>query len=160
MSMSNHLLSDVAGSYSSRSKSSNNGGSGIPMPLFELFQLIGKSKFKVYQGNNKSNKYEEMTLADLSVRVFEEGNDFRFGLAQAIPVVINELMIRFLWALKSRFVDGIDAGLRSQGQVLRFALHLNFVAWKRLALDKRINRIIIFLFLARRFFVLYRMGNK
>ncbi|NSB14567.1 hypothetical protein [Clostridium beijerinckii] len=85
-------------------------------------------------------------------------------MAQAIPVVINEMSIRLLWAIKSRvysnkswkecipigshpelrrmlltghgvlcLVDGLDAIARSKGQILLFALHLNFVAWKRLA---------------------------
>ncbi|WP_160361176.1 hypothetical protein [Clostridium chromiireducens] len=30
-------------------------------------------------------------------------------------------------------VDGIGAAARSKGQILLFALYLNFVAWKRLA---------------------------
>jgi hypothetical protein len=159
-----HLISDVAGSSTARRNNPEGKGSGIPMPLFELFQLIGAGKFKVYGKNDKANDYNEMTFADLSVKIFEQGYDARFAMAQAIPVAINELMIRFLWAMKARYVDklswaeciptgsnpnlrrtlltghgvlclvdGIDAGLRSDGQILLFALHLNFFAWKRLA---------------------------
>ncbi len=154
-----HLISDLAGSSTSVGR-----GSGIPMPLFELFQLIGKGSFKVHRGNAKSNEHTEMTFADLSVKVFEQGYDLRYAVTQAVPVLINELLIRLLYALKSRYylnkswedslpygnqpelrrilltghgvlclVDSIDATSRSQGQVLLFALHLNFVAWKRLA---------------------------
>lgn len=154
-----HLISDLAGSSSSVGR-----GSGIPMPLFELFQLIGKGSFKVHTNNNLLNDSNEMTFADLSVKVFEQGYDSRFGVTQGIPVIINELSIRLLYALKARYyskkswedslpfgnnpelrrilltghsvlclVDSIDAASRSQGQVLLFALHLNFVAWKRLA---------------------------
>ncbi|OOM78814.1 hypothetical protein [Clostridium sp. BL-8] len=159
-----HLISDVAGSSTGRRNNLDGYGSGIPMPLFELFQLCNKGSFKVYQGNNKSNNPTEISLADLSVKIFENHYDARFGIAQTIPVAINEISIRLLWAIKSRFysnkswgecipigshpdlrrmlltghgvlclVDGIDAIARSKGQILLFALHLNFVAWKRLA---------------------------
>lgn len=159
-----HLISDMAGSASSRRSNPDGYGSGIPMPFFELFQLCNKGNFKIYPGNDKSNNPTEVSLADLSVKIFENRYDARFGMAQAIPVVINEISIRLLWAIKSRFysnkswkecipigshpdlrrmlltghgvlclVDGIDATARSKGQILLFALHLNFVAWKRLA---------------------------
>lgn len=151
-----HLISDVAGSSTTRKKDINRRGTGLPMPLFELFQLIGN-------GNSKDG-FNKMSLADLSVKMFEQDYDARFGLVQAIPVFINEISIRLLWTLKARFyadkpwkeclpfgnnpelrrmlltghgvlciVDGLDAGLRSGGEILTFALHLNFVAWKRLA---------------------------
>lgn len=156
-----HLISDVAGSSTTRKKKDSK-GSGIPMPLFELFQLCNKGSFKVYA--NKAEGIKEMTLADLSVKVFEEGYDARFAMAQAIPVGINEISIRLLWSLKARFyankpwkecipfgnnpelrrmlltghgvlcmVDGVDAVARSNNDILSFALHLNFQAWKRLA---------------------------
>lgn len=135
------------------------------MPFFELFQLCNKGSFKIYTSSDKSNSPTEVSLADLSVKIFENHYDARFGIAQAIPVIINEIAIRLLWAIKSRFysnkswkecipigshpelrrmlltghgvlclVDGIDAIARSKGQILLFALHLNFVAWKRLSL--------------------------
>ncbi|MBR0577174.1 hypothetical protein KCG48_12695 [Proteiniclasticum sp. BAD-10] len=158
-----HLISDVAGSSSGRDGNPDGRGSGIPIPMFELFQIVGKGEFHV-KYSSSSNRYREMTLADLSVKVFEKGYDARFGVTLAVPVVLNELMTRLLWALKSRFidnlswkesipiesdpnlrrvlltshgvlclVDGVDAGIRSGGEILTFALHLNFVAWKRLA---------------------------
>lgn len=159
-----HLISDIAGSSSGRRSNTDGYGSGIPMPFFELFQLCNKGEFKIYPGNDKSNNPTEVSLADLSVKIFENHYDTRFGMAQAIPVVINEISIRLLWAIKSRFysnkswkecipvgshpdlrrmlltghgvlclVDGIDAAIRSNGQILLFGLHLNFMAWKRLA---------------------------
>ena len=159
-----HLISDVAGSSTGRGNNTNAHGSGLPMPFFELFQLCNKGSFKIYSSNDKSNTAKELSLADLSVKIFENHYDARFGMAQAIPVAINEILIRLLWAIKSRFysdksweecipigshpelrrmlltghgvlclVDGIDAAARSKGQILIFALHLNFVAWKRLA---------------------------
>lgn len=156
-----HLISDCAGSSTSRRENPNGYGSGIPMPLFELFQLCGKGNFKIYKNDNS---VKSLSLAELSVKVFESGYDARFGLVQTIPVVINDLMIRLLWSIKNIFyskkhwkecipvgnqpelrrmlltghgvlclVDGVDAAIRSTGEILCFALHLNFVAWKRLA---------------------------
>ena len=46
---------------------------------------------------------ESKTFAELSVKIFEEGYDARHGAAMAIPVFLNEVIIRFLWMLKSRF---------------------------------------------------------
>jgi len=161
-----HLISDIAGSSTGRRNNPNGYGSGIPIPFFELFQLCNIGSFKIYPSNDKSNTSKELSLADLSVKIFENHYDARFGMAQAIPVAINEVSIRLLWAIKRRFysdknwkecipigshpdlrrmlltghgvlclVDGIDAAARSNGQILFFALHLNFVAWKRLALS-------------------------
>jgi len=98
-----HLISDIAGSSDTRRKGPNNRGSGIPMPLFELFQLIGTGSFKVYENNDVSKNYERVSFADLSVKVFEEGYDARFAMAQAIPVIFNEISIRLLWAVKAKF---------------------------------------------------------
>lgn len=159
-----HLISDIAGSSKGRRNNPNSRGSGIPMPLFELFQLCGKGSLKVYGNNDKANNFTQMSLADLSVKIFEEGYDTRFAMAQAIPVVINEILIKLIWAIKERFyenkalkmciprgnnpelrkmlltghgvlclLDGLDAAIQSYGQVLLFALSLNFLAWKRLA---------------------------
>jgi len=158
-----HIISDMAGSSSTRGKL-NSRGSGIPMPLFELFQSIGKGSFKIYGQNDKMNAATEMSFADVSVKVFEEGYDARFAATQAIPVIFNEIIIRLLWYLKSKFyynkswkesiplgrkpelrrmlltghgvlclIDGMDAAVKSDGQILLFILRLNFTAWKRLA---------------------------
>lgn len=152
-----HIMSDIAGSSGTRGHSSNSRGAGVPIPFFEMLQLCNFGSINVNNGEQKN-------LAELSVKVFEAGYDARHGAAMAIPVAINEIMIRLLWAIKSRFyhkrswlesmpfgskpdlrrmllaghgslclVDGIDAGLRSGGNVLNFALHLNMAAWSRFA---------------------------
>jgi hypothetical protein len=38
------------------------------------------------------------------ISVFEEGYDARFGVTMAIPVVINELMIKVLWTVRQKFI--------------------------------------------------------
>ena len=85
-----HLMSDVAGSSGAIGR-----GSGIPMPLYNWFLKCDIGSFTV--GKDKQD------LAVLMTRVFQEGYDARFGAAMAIPVVINELVIRLSWAIKTKF---------------------------------------------------------
>lgn len=151
-----HIMSDIAGSSGTRGHLKNRRGAGVTIPFFEMFQLCNFGSFNV--------KEEQKNLAELSVKIFEAGYDARHGLTTSIPVVINEIMIRLLWSIKSRFyhnrswkestpngskpelrrmllvghgslclIDGIDAGLRSGGQILEFSLHLNYIAWSRFA---------------------------
>lgn len=108
------------------------------MPLFELFQLIGKGFFKVHTSNNLLNDSSKMTFADLSVKVFEQSYDSRFGVTQGIPVIINDLSIRLLYALKARcyskksWENSLPFGNNQELRRILFVLHLNFVALKRL----------------------------
>lgn len=93
-----HLISDVAGSSGVRGHTDGRRGSGIPIPFFNLFQTFNF-------GNISSGK-ESITLAEFSVKVFESGYDARFGATMAIPVAINELIIRFFWSMKQHFYHG------------------------------------------------------
>lgn len=149
-----HLMSDIAGSSGGRGKMSGR-GSGLSIPFMELFQFCNFGSFKVDD--------EVKTLAQVMTDVFQKGYDFRHGLAMAIPVLLNELIIRVLWVIKARFykkrpwkecipskkhqdlrimliistatlsvMDGIDALIRSGGNVVLFVLRLNLIAWVRL----------------------------
>ena len=89
-----HLMSDVAGSSGAIGR-----GSGIVIPFYELFGLCNFGKFNV--GKDKQN------LATIAVRAFKEGYDFRFGVAQAIPIVIMDLSIRLIWSLRRHFQYGM-----------------------------------------------------
>lgn len=151
-----HIMSDMAGSSGTRGHYEKRRGSGVAIPFFEMFQLCNFGSFNVND--------ETKTFAELSVSIFESGYDARHGATMAIPVVINELMIRLLWSIKSHFyhnrslkesipfgdkpelrrmllvghgslciVDGTDAVLRSGGNILNFALHLNLIGWSRFA---------------------------
>jgi len=88
-----HLMSDIAGSSGGR------GGdgrcSGLAMPFYELFGFCKFGKFKV--GKDKQD------LATIATRAFQEGYDFRHGMTMAIPVLITDLSIRLIWALRRRF---------------------------------------------------------
>lgn len=144
-----HIMSDMAGSSGSTVR-----GSGVVMPFYELFSLCKFGKFNV--GKDKQD------LATIATRAFQEGYDLRFGMAMAIPVVITDLLIRFIWSLRRYFqyekdlkdciptrnhadlrimlllgngtlciLDGVDAGIRSGGNFLKFFTRLNLVAWFR-----------------------------
>ncbi len=88
-------MSDISGSSGTRGHNDGRRGAGVGMPFFEMFQLCNFGSFKVGE--------EKKTLAELSVKIFENGYDARHGAAIAIPVFLNEIIIRFLWAVKRRF---------------------------------------------------------
>ncbi|AWH20114.1 hypothetical protein [Stenotrophomonas sp. ZAC14D2_NAIMI4_6] len=80
-----HLFSDVAGSSGAQGR-----GSGIPMPFYSLLQFVNVGSF----GKDRQ------TFATIAVRVFEQGYDFRHGLAMAIPVMLTEVLTRITWVVK------------------------------------------------------------
>lgn len=94
-----HLMSDVAGS-----SGNHNRGMGITMPFYELFGFCNFGKFKVGE--------EKKTLAEIAKLAFTYQQDkfspvmsydFRFGMTQTIPIVVTELTIRLIWALRRYF---------------------------------------------------------
>ncbi len=85
-----HLMSDIAGSSGASGR-----GSGVVIPFYELFQLCDFGSFQV-------GKYRN-TLAVVATKVFQEGYDARFGLTMSIPVVICDLSIKLIWAIKHYF---------------------------------------------------------
>lgn len=91
-----HIMSDIAGAQGSRGN--GNRGTGIVMPFYELFGLCKFGKFSV--GKDKQD------LATIATRAFQNGYDARFGLTMAIPVVITDLLIKLIWALRKHFQYG------------------------------------------------------
>lgn len=92
-----HIMSDIAGSSGNRGKGLTGRGTGLPIPFSELFLLCNFGSFQVRQ--------DRQTLAVVMTRVFQEGYDARFGAAMAIPVLLEDLMIRVLWVIKRRFYE-------------------------------------------------------
>lgn len=84
-----HLFSDVAGSSGASGR-----GSGIPIPFFNLLQFIDIGQFGQYR----------QTFSTVCVKVFEQGYDFRHGMALAMPVLLTELLVRVMYMLKRHFV--------------------------------------------------------
>lgn len=91
-----HIMSDIAGSSESRGNSGR--GVGVVIPFYELFQFCKFGSFRVRQ--------DRQDLATIAVRAFQEGYDFRFGLASAIPVIVTDLSVRLIWALRRHFQYG------------------------------------------------------
>ncbi|STO55086.1 Uncharacterised protein [Canicola haemoglobinophilus] len=83
-----HIMSDIAGSSGASAR-----GSGVPIPFYELLLSCNIGSF----GNDKK------TLAEIAVKVFEQGYDFRFGMVQAIPVLMSELFVRIFCIIRHRF---------------------------------------------------------
>lgn len=88
-----HIMSDIAGSSITRRYSGD--GMGVAIPFYELFQFCKFGKFTVGEA--------QKDLAEISVEVFKQGYDARFGLALAVPVVVTDLTTRLVWALRRRF---------------------------------------------------------
>lgn len=85
-----HLMSDVAGSSGSHGR-----GVGIVMPFYEFFGFCKFGSFSTANGTKD--------LSEIAMQAFTQGYDFRFGLTQAIPLIVTELSIRLIWALRQRF---------------------------------------------------------
>jgi len=86
-----HLVSDVSGSSSSKSR-----GMGIPSPFWAWTNNIIAIKRQL---NLSASKFDK-NLNELALIIFKQGYDVRFQTAQAIPVFINEIMVRFLYAIR------------------------------------------------------------
>ncbi|ASG80283.1 hypothetical protein [Lactiplantibacillus pentosus] len=86
-----HIMSDAVGSSGAVKK--GNRGSGLPIPGTEIFQLLN---FRILKTDN-------LSVSKLCTKVFENGYDARHAAVTTIPVLINELLTRLLWALKQYF---------------------------------------------------------
>lgn len=92
-----HLVSDVSGSQSSAHN--GNRGTGIPSPLWTWSNDIIAIKAKLGLNVTETDK----AMNELAVKIFEEGYDTRFQTAQAIPVFLNELLVRFIYTVRRLF---------------------------------------------------------
>lgn len=92
-----HLISDVSGSASSARK--GNRGMGIPSPFLawtnDLIVIITELGFSVPE--------TVKSLNELALKVYEKGYDFRFQTTQMIPVIVNGLIVRFIYAVRRLF---------------------------------------------------------
>lgn len=86
-----HLMSDVSGASGSSSR-----GTGIPSPLWSWSNSIIAIKQKLGMSANQFDK----DVNELALQLFEEGYDVRFQTAQAIPVLINELIVRLCYMIR------------------------------------------------------------
>lgn len=92
-----HIMSDISGSPSSAHK--GNRGMGIPSPLWTWTNDI--IAIKASLGLNVTDT--DKALNELALNIFEKGYDTRFQTAQAIPVLLNELIVRLIYAVRRLF---------------------------------------------------------
>lgn len=108
-----HLMSDVAGSNNSAGK--GNLGAGIPGPImatiYEVTSILRECKVS-------SGEFERAFLSTIE-KMYWRGYDFRFELAQAIPVVVNDLLIRSLYII--RRTKAYLVGLRNENKRFAFS---------------------------------------
>jgi len=145
-----HIMSDWTGSSGTVGQGGR--GTGVPIPFYNLFQLMNFGEF----GQHKQS------FATITTKVFENGYDARHAMAMAIPVITTELLIRFMFTMKSHFyhkrewkesipngnipelrrmllvghgtlclIDGVDAYIRSGGEMVTFLSRTNLLAWAR-----------------------------
>lgn len=86
-----HLVSDMSGSSGSKGR-----GMGIPSPFWSWTNDIVVIKEKL---NIPASGFDK-GLNELALKIYEEGYDFRFQSAQAIPVFVNEILVRFIYSVR------------------------------------------------------------
>lgn len=92
-----HLISDVSGSSSSAAK--GNRGTGLPSPLWTWTNDIISIKAKLDLSVTETDK----AINELALNIFEKGYDTRFQATQAIPVFLNELLVRLFYGIRRLF---------------------------------------------------------
>lgn len=92
-----HLISDMSGSSSSAKKGGR--GMGIPSPLWTWINDIIAIKDKLGLKATETDK----AINEMALAIFEKGYDTRFQTAQAIPVLLNELIVRLIYSVRRLF---------------------------------------------------------
>lgn len=86
-----HIISDMSGSSSSKGR-----GMGIPSPLWAWANDVIAIKRKL----NVPVLDFDKSINELALKIYKEGYDVRFQTAQAIPVFINEMFVRFIYSIR------------------------------------------------------------
>lgn len=86
-----HLISDVSGSSSSKGR-----GMGIPSPILAWSNDVIAIKRKL---NIPASEFDK-SVSEIALKLFEKGYDVRFQTTQAIPVFINEMIVRLFYSIR------------------------------------------------------------
>lgn len=142
-----HLASDAAGSSSSTKR-----GSGIPIPFYSLLQFLDFGAFgqhrdtfakvavKVFeQGYDLRHGLAlavPVLIGELLTRIswsFKQRLYHHKDWNDCVPAGTNPEVRRMLVVAHGTLcmVDGLDAGVRSGGNIIQFMLRANIVAWTR-----------------------------
>lgn len=84
-----HIISDVSGSSTSKGR-----GMGIPSPIWSWTNDVIAIKAKL--GIKVSDT--DISLNNLAQEIFKKGYDSRFQTTQTIPVFLNEILVRLIYA--------------------------------------------------------------
>ncbi|MFD1008926.1 hypothetical protein [Oceanisphaera ostreae] len=145
-----HLASDMAGSSGSAGNSRR--GTGIPMPFYSMLQFLDFGSFgqhrdtfakvavKVFeQGYDMRHGIAlavPVLIAELLTRLtwtFKQRVYHKKEWKDCVPTANNPELRRMLLVAHGTLcvVDGVDAGLRSGGDIVQFMLRSNVLAWAR-----------------------------
>lgn len=86
-----HLVSDMSGASSSKGR-----GMGIPSPLWSWTNDIIAIKRKL---NISASEFDK-SINEVALQMFKEGYDTRFQTSQAIPVFVNEMLVRLIYSIR------------------------------------------------------------
>ena len=120
-----HLFSDVIGSSGSKGR-----GMGIPSPLWswsnDIIALKRQLNVPVSEFDNNFN--------ELALNIYQEGYDVRFQTAQALPVFINELLVRTVYSVRRliRYFSDFDKSQRSFSLLWKMCEPFSNVSVKRM----------------------------
>ena len=101
-----HLISDMSGSSGSKGR-----GMGIPSPFWawtnDIIAIKRTLKIPVTDFDKSIN--------ELALNIYNEGYDIRFQAAQAIPVFVNEILVRLIYSVRRliRYFDTVKNEERS-----------------------------------------------
>lgn len=108
-----HLISDVSGSRGSKGR-----GMGIPSPLWtwtnDIIAIKSQLKIPISEFDQAVNS--------LALDIYQKGYDIRFQKVQAIPVVINEILVRAVYSIRRMisYYSNTDKTERSFAAMMRF----------------------------------------
>lgn len=86
-----HLISDMSGASGSKTR-----GMGIPSPLWTWTNDI----IAIKRGLNISSSEFDKAVNELAINLYNQGYDTRFQATQVIPVLINEMLVRLIYAIR------------------------------------------------------------
>lgn len=86
-----HLFSDVSGASNSKTR-----GMGIPSTFWSWTNSVVLIKSEL---NLNITEFDNL-INQVALEIYLQGYDARFQLTQAIPVVINELLVRFIYSTR------------------------------------------------------------
>ena len=90
-----HIISDISGTSKSKGR-----GMGIPSPLWAWSNDIIAIRENLTKKNIIGQSEFGDSFNELALTLFEKGYDSRFQTTQTIPVIVNEMIVRFFYALR------------------------------------------------------------